>query len=59
MGFLELAKERFACCDYADKKQKAFGVNPFYCFKCNTRMKVKKISYFNIHADSICCKEYD
>ena len=29
---------------------KAFGVNPFHCFKCNTRMKVKKISYFNIFA---------
>lgn len=37
---------------------KAFGVNPFYCFKCNTRMKVKKISYFNIHTGSICWKEY-
>ena len=37
---------------------KPFGVNPFYCFKCNTRMKVKKISYFNIHTGSICWKEY-
>lgn len=43
---------------YQDEIWKAFKVNPFYCFKCNIKMKVKKISYFNIHTGSICWKEY-
>lgn len=37
---------------------KTFEVNPFYCFKCNIKMKFKKISYYNIHTGSICWKEY-
>lgn len=43
---------------YQDEIWKAFKVNPFYCFKCNIKMKVKKISYFNIRTGSICWKEY-
>lgn len=35
-----------------------FKLNPFYCFNCNIKMKVKKISYFNIRTGSICWKEY-
>ena len=43
---------------YQDEIWRAFQVNPFYCFKCNIKMKVKRISYFNIHTGSICWKEY-
>ena len=35
-----------------------FKLNPFYCFNCNIKMKVKKISYFNLRTGSICWKEY-
>ena len=35
-----------------------FKLNPFYCFNCNIKMKVKKISYFNLRKGSICWKEY-
>lgn len=35
-----------------------FKLNPFYCFNCNIKMKVKKISYFNIRTSSIYWKEY-
>ena len=35
-----------------------FQVNPFYCFKCHIKMRVKKITYFNVRTGSMCCKEY-
>ena len=35
-----------------------FKVNPFYCFNCGSKMRVKKISYFNLSTGSICWKEY-
>ena len=37
---------------------KTFGINPFYCFNCKIKMKVRRISYFNISKGSICWKEY-
>ena len=37
---------------------KTFGINPFYCFNCNIKMRVRRISYFNIFTGSICWKEY-
>ncbi len=33
-----------------------FQVNPFYCFQCHIKMRVKKIIYFNL--SSTCIKEY-
>lgn len=35
-----------------------FKLNPFYCFNCNIKMRVRKISYFNLSTGSICWKEY-
>lgn len=37
---------------------KTFRVNPFYCFNCNIKMRVRRISYLNISTGSICWKEY-
>ena len=37
---------------------KTFGINPFYCLNYKIKMKVRRISYFNISTNSICRKEY-
>lgn len=36
----------------------AFNLNPFYCLNCHTKMRIKKISYFDISTGSMCWKEY-
>ncbi|WP_156286674.1 IS91 family transposase, partial [Oceanivirga salmonicida] len=35
-----------------------FKVNPFYCFGCNIKMRVKMISYENVYTGSKFTKEY-
>ena len=35
-----------------------FQVNPFYCFKCHVKMRIKEITYFSSRAGSIRYKEY-
>ena len=35
-----------------------FQVNPFYCFKCHVKMRIKEITYFSIRTGSIRYKEY-
>ena len=35
-----------------------FQVNPFYCFKCHVKMRIKEITYFSSRTGSIRYKEY-
>ncbi len=35
-----------------------FQLNPFYCFNCHIKMRVKKISYLDIFTGSMCWKKY-
>lgn len=43
---------------YQSEIWEAFKLNPFYCFECHIRMRVKYISYFDIFTGSMRYKEY-
>lgn len=43
---------------YQSEIWEAFKLNPFYCFECRIKMRVKYISYFSIFTGSMRYKEY-